>query len=123
MSLSLIAALALAAGPASGDDVGPLVRALWLVQRYGTAEAVDPANDQRVKGALFKALGKDGELTLSELDGFMEPETFKKLAGSDDRIDAGGNQQGGGSRRARKAACGCCPRSGSMPMRSPRRST
>ena len=66
--------------------MGPLVRALWLVQRYGTAEAVDPANDQRVKGALFKALGKDGELTLSELDGFMEPDTFKKLAGSDDRI-------------------------------------
>jgi len=35
---------------------------------------------------LFKVLGKEGELTLSELDGFMEPETFKKLAGSDDRI-------------------------------------
>ena len=61
--------------------MGPLVRALWLVQRYGTAEAVDPANDQRIKGVLFKALGKDGELTLSELDGLMEPETFKKLAG------------------------------------------
>jgi arsenate reductase (thioredoxin) len=86
MSFSLIAALALATGPASGRDVGPLVRALWLVQRYGTADAVHPANDQRVKGALFKALGKDGELTLSELDGFMEPDTFKKLAGSDDRM-------------------------------------
>ena len=102
MSFSLIAALALAAGPAPGGDVGPLVRALWLVQRYGTAEAVDPANDQRVKGALFKALGKDGELTLSELDGFMEPETFKKLAGSDDRIDPAEIAQGGGSRRAGK---------------------
>lgn len=45
MSLSLIAALALGAGPASGGDVGPLVRALWLVQRYGTAAAVDPATD------------------------------------------------------------------------------
>jgi hypothetical protein len=66
--------------------VGPLVRALWLVQWYGTADAADPVNDQRVKGTLFKALGKDGELTLSELDGFMEPETFKKLAGPDDRI-------------------------------------
>ena len=88
MSFSLIAALALVAGPAPGDDVGPLVRALWLVQRYGTAEAVHPANDQRLKGALFKALGKEGELTLSELDGFMEPETFKKLAGADDRMTA-----------------------------------
>ena len=66
MTISLIAALALAAGPAPEGDVGPLVRALWLVQRYGTAEAVDPANDQRLKGALFKALGKDGELTLRE---------------------------------------------------------
>ena len=86
MCFSLIAALALMANPAPGDDVGPLVRALWLVQRYGTADAVNPASDQRLKGALFKALGKDGELTLGELDGFMEPETFKKLAGSDDRM-------------------------------------
>jgi arsenate reductase (thioredoxin) len=59
MSFSLIAAVALASGPAPGSDVGPLVRALWLVQRYGTAEAVDPANDQRVKGVIFKALGKE----------------------------------------------------------------
>jgi arsenate reductase (thioredoxin) len=88
MYLSMIAALALAAGPAPAGDVGPLVRALWLVQRCGTADATDPANDQRVKGALFKALGKDGELTLSELGGFMEPETFKKLAGSDDRMSS-----------------------------------
>ncbi len=60
-----------------GTLAGPAVRA---------ADAADPVNDQRVKGALFKALGKDGELTLSKLDGFMEPETFKKLAGADDRI-------------------------------------
>jgi hypothetical protein len=33
MSFSLIAVLALATGPASDVDVGPLVRALWLVQR------------------------------------------------------------------------------------------
>ena len=64
------------------------MRALWLVQRYGTAEAVDPAADQRVKGVLFKALGKEGELTLAELRGLMDADTFKKLAGSDDRIDA-----------------------------------
>jgi hypothetical protein len=86
MHLSLIAALALGAGSSTGGDVGPLVRALWLVQRYGTADAVDPANDQRVKGALTKAFGKDGALTLSKLEGFMEPETVKKLAGADGRI-------------------------------------
>jgi hypothetical protein len=86
MQLSLIAALALAAGPAAGGDVGPLVRALWIVQRHGSADAVNPANDQRVKGALSKALGKDGVLTLSRLEGFMEPETVKKLAGADGRI-------------------------------------
>ena len=33
MHLSLIAALALAAGPAPGNDVGPVVQALWLVSR------------------------------------------------------------------------------------------
>ena len=86
MTFSLIAAVALAFGPASGGDVGPLVRALWLVQRYGTVEAVDSANDQRVKGVIYKALGKEGELTLSELGGFMAPETFNKLAGADGRI-------------------------------------
>jgi arsenate reductase (thioredoxin) len=86
MHLSIIAALALTSGPTPGGDVGPFVRALWLVQHYGTANAANPANDQRVKGTLFKALGKEGELTLSELEGFMEAETFKRLAGSDDRL-------------------------------------
>jgi arsenate reductase (thioredoxin) len=88
MCFSLIAALALFSGPAPGGDVGPLVRALWLVQWYGTADAVHPANDQRLKGALFKALGKEGELTFSELDGFMDAEAFKKLAGSDGKVTA-----------------------------------
>ncbi len=86
MHVSMIAVLALLAGPAPASDVGPLVRTLWLVQRYGTAEAVDPANDQRVKGVLFKALGKEGELTLSELGGLMDAKTFQKIAGSDERI-------------------------------------
>jgi arsenate reductase len=88
MHLSLIVALALGADPQSTGDTGPFVRALWLLQRFGTAEAADPANDSRLKGVLFKALGKDGELTLSKLDGLMEPETFKKLAGDDDRINS-----------------------------------
>jgi arsenate reductase (thioredoxin) len=86
MSFSLIAAMALASGPAPGGDVGPLVRAFWLFQRYGTTEAVDPANDQRVKGVIFNALGKEGELTLADVGGFMEPDTFNKLAGADGRI-------------------------------------
>lgn len=86
MSLFLIAALTLGAGPETGDDVGPFVRALWLVQRYGTADALDPANDQRVKGALAGALGKDGNITLSRLDSFMEPDVLRKLAGSDGRL-------------------------------------
>ena len=41
MHLSLIAALTLTAAPSTSDE-GPLVRALWLVQRYGTADAVVP---------------------------------------------------------------------------------
>ncbi len=35
---------------------------------------------------MFKALGKEGELTLSEVGEFMEPDTFHKLAGPDDRL-------------------------------------
>ncbi len=88
MHVSLVAALALMVGPASEKDAGLPVRALWLVQRYGTPDATDPANDQRVKGLLFKALGKEGELTLLELGGLMDAVTFKKLAGSDDRLSA-----------------------------------
>jgi hypothetical protein len=86
MHLPFIATLAIAAGTSTGEDAGPLVRALWLVHRYGTAAAVDPANDQRLKGALAKAIGKDGSFTLSKLDGFMEPDVVKKLAGADGRL-------------------------------------
>jgi hypothetical protein len=84
---TLLALLVLPAPPES-SDVGPLVRALWLVQRHGTPEALNPANDQRVKGLLSKALAKDGAITLPELEGLMEPETFNKLAGSDGTLDA-----------------------------------
>ena len=45
-----------------------------------------PRNDQQVKGMLSKALGKEGVLTLSKMGGFMEPQAFRKLAGSDERI-------------------------------------
>jgi arsenate reductase len=83
----LIALVALAGAPDSAD-VGPLVRALWLVQRHGTPEALDPKNDQRVKAALSKALAKDGAVTLGELGGFMQPDAFNKLAGSDATLDA-----------------------------------
>ena len=65
------------------SDVGLLVRAIWMIQHHGTAGSIDPANDPRVKGALAKALRNDGVLTLSELDGLMQPDTFRKLAGPD----------------------------------------
>jgi arsenate reductase len=88
MPLFLMTILALAAGPAPSSDAGPLVRALWLVQRYGTAEAVDPGNDPRVKGALFNGLSKDGKLSRKELEGLVDAGTFEKLAGSDESIGA-----------------------------------
>ncbi len=88
MYLSLIAALALGGLPSTDSDTGPFVRSLWFVQRYGTATATDPGNDQRVKGALAKALGKDGGLALSKLEGFIESDTIKKLAVADGRISA-----------------------------------
>ncbi len=66
---------------------GPFVAALRLVQRFGTTEAADPRNDQKTKGALFKALGKDGTLTSSGVQGLIDPSTFSKLAGTDFRLD------------------------------------
>src|SRR5262249_24464457 len=83
----LIALLTLSVQP-EGSDVGPLVRSLWLVQRYGTAEALNPANDQRVKGVLSKALGKYGVITLPELGRLMEPDVFQKLAGPDGKLES-----------------------------------
>jgi hypothetical protein len=86
--MHLLLALAALAGPPDSADVGPLVRALWLVQRHGTPEALDPKNDQRVKAVLSKALAKDGVITLNELGGFMQPDAFNKLAGPDGTLDA-----------------------------------
>jgi len=71
----------------SDGTAGPLVRALWLVQRYGTAEAVKPENDQRTKGMLSKALGKNAVLTADKVKSLIDHETFTKLAGPDGRLD------------------------------------
>jgi arsenate reductase (thioredoxin) len=89
--LAVCAALALtatgASPPENKDDVGSMVRALWLVQRHGTLEAADPRNDVRTKGLLFKALGKEGILSLAGVKDLMDPSEFTKLAGPDGRLD------------------------------------
>ena len=72
----------------AGDDVGPFVRSIWLIQRYGTAGSVTPHGDQVLKGKLAKALGKESVLTAKGMDGLMEPSTFVKLAGTDGMLDA-----------------------------------
>ena len=71
----------------AGDDVGPYVRSLWLVQRFGTAKSISPQNDQKTKGKLAKALGKQGILTEAGVQGLMSPSTFTKLAGNDGQLD------------------------------------
>src|SRR5947209_6904347 len=73
---------------AADDDVGPLVRSLWLVQRFGSAESSDTRNDQKVKGTLSKALGSDGSLTAAGARGLMDSSTFDRLAGGDGKLDA-----------------------------------
>jgi arsenate reductase len=80
--------LVVAAGPSHGaEDVGPFVNAVWLVQRYGRPEALEPAGDQKLKGTLAKALGKDGVLTTSSAVPLFDPAAFAKLAGTDGRLD------------------------------------
>ncbi len=86
--MHLLIAVAALTGSPETPDVGPLVRSLWLVQRYGTAEALDPKNDQRVKAVLSKALAKDVVITLKELGEFMQPDVFSKLAGPDGTLDS-----------------------------------
>jgi hypothetical protein len=93
MKLSRLAACAaltlstIGAAPPDKDDVGPMVRALWLVQRHGTLEATDPRNDVRTKGLLAKALGKEGVLTPAGVKDLMDSSEFAKLAGPDGRVD------------------------------------
>ena len=78
---------ALAGPPGDTTDAGPLARSLWLVHRFGTAEAVDPKNDQKTKGKLAKALGKDAVLTGPKVGDLFDPERFAKLAGPDARLE------------------------------------
>lgn len=69
-------------------DPGRLVQTLWLFQWYGTDESLDPARDERVKARLAKALGTEGALTPEEMGGLMDRDTFLRLAGNDQRLDA-----------------------------------
>ena len=89
MTLAFLAAAFLGGTPGPAADVGPFVRALWMVQARGTATAADPEGDSRLKGTLFKALGKDGVLTREEMEKLMGAETFSQLAGAGGRLDAG----------------------------------
>lgn len=81
---------------AGEKDPGPLVSALWLLQKFGTQDAVNPRNDQSLKARLSKGL-KDHALTAVELEGMMEPTTFANLAGPDGRLDESEIQRALGS--------------------------
>ena len=87
--LATTAVLLSAAGAFSAEpaDPGPLARTLWLIQRRGDASALEPRNDLRTKGALFKALGKANVLTLEGVKELIDPSTFAELAGPDGRLD------------------------------------
>jgi hypothetical protein len=69
LAVSLVAAAVLAGGPPGAEEVGPFVRALWLVQRHGTAGALELSADRRVKAALAKAVAGDGIITREEVEG------------------------------------------------------
>ncbi len=82
--LGAVAVAIAAAGPA---DEGPFVRALWLVQAHGPAEAIAPGADSATKARLAKALGKAGVLDARGAEGLMASEAFAKLAGDDGKLD------------------------------------
>lgn len=64
-------------------DVGPLVQSVWLLHLYGTAAAVDPAHDPRLKAILAGAIVRDGVFTPSDLAEYIEPTAFDQIAGGD----------------------------------------
>jgi len=83
----LVFGLGCAFGARAGDDAGPLVRALWLVQRHGRSDVVDPRQDQQLKGLLAKAMDKQGVLSAEGVEAVLEPTTIARLAGADGRLD------------------------------------
>lgn len=83
--LGAVAVAIAAAGPA---DEGPFVRALWLVQAHGPAEATAPEADVAIKARLAKALGKAVALDAQGAEGLMASEAFARLAGDDGKLDA-----------------------------------
>jgi hypothetical protein len=83
--VAVLASPSLAAPPPDADP-GPFVRALWLVQRHGKPGSYTPDTDQALKAALAKGL-KDSVLTSQEMEKWVDQDTFKKLAGDDDRLD------------------------------------
>ncbi|HUY33240.1 MAG TPA: hypothetical protein VMV69_10705 [Pirellulales bacterium] len=91
-ALSALICLATCAAEPGGQpaqpDVGNFVRALWLIQSFGTLEAASPSHDERTKAVLAKAIGKDGVLSLPGVKEIMDPKTFAHLAGGDSRLDA-----------------------------------
>jgi hypothetical protein len=79
--------LLIAAVPApASPDPGPFVRALWLFQRFGQADAVGPERDQALKGALFKALDQDGGIRRSGVRTLMSASTWDRLGGDEERL-------------------------------------
>jgi len=83
------AAVCLAVERDEKRDAGAFVRALWTVQRFGTAEAADPRHDERTKALLTAALAKDGTITNRAIENnLMDAKTYHTLAGADDRLQA-----------------------------------
>jgi hypothetical protein len=70
-------------------DAGPFVRLIWLMQEFGTPEAVHPKNDSKLKSILAKANSQGGTVHRDALGNWMQPENFEKLAGRDGSIDPG----------------------------------
>lgn len=90
-----VGALAIGLGGfASADDgrrdAGDFVRALRMVQQFGSTDAADARHDERTKAALARALAAEGAVTARAVeDDLFDAHTFAKLAGEDMRLDTG----------------------------------
>lgn len=88
-ALGMSAVVVAAAEKGEQQDVGPYVRALWAVQRFGRLEAADPRNDGRTKARLAAALGKNGSIGRRALESeLMDAMTFERLAGANGSLEA-----------------------------------
>jgi arsenate reductase (thioredoxin) len=70
----------------AADDAGLFAKALWFLQAFGEPICSRPQSDQYVKSILAKALARDRECSMSELEGLISEKKFAEFATKENKL-------------------------------------